>query len=55
LAGGIDSSESIPGILKRLQIWALVAMEHKITSVPLILKIWEIIFSFWATYFMGHF
>jgi hypothetical protein len=26
----------------------LVAMGHKITNVPLILKIWDIIFSFWA-------
>jgi hypothetical protein len=30
-------------------------MGHKITNVPLILKIWEIIFVFWADYFMGHF
>jgi hypothetical protein len=30
-------------------------MGHKITNVPLILKIWEIIFCFWANYFMGHF
>jgi hypothetical protein len=29
-------------------------MGHKITNVPLILKIWEIIFSFWANYFIGH-
>ena len=36
-------------------IWPLVAMEHKITNVPLILIIWEIIFCFWANYFMGHF
>jgi hypothetical protein len=30
-------------------------MGHKITTVPLIWKIWDIIFSFWANYFMGHF
>ncbi len=30
-----------------------VAMGHKITNAPLILKIWEIIFCFWANYFMG--
>ncbi len=30
-------------------------MGHKITKVTLILKIWEIIFCFWANYFMGHF
>jgi hypothetical protein len=30
-------------------------MGHKITNVPLILKIWKIIFCFWANYFMGHF
>jgi hypothetical protein len=30
-------------------------MIYKITNVPLILKIWEIIFCFWANYFMGHF
>jgi hypothetical protein len=30
-------------------------MGHKITNVPLILKILEIIFCFWANYFMGHF
>jgi hypothetical protein len=33
----------------------LVAMGHQITNVPLILKIWEIIFCFWANYFMDHF
>jgi hypothetical protein len=51
-AGGIreaamhrgHSSESIPALLKCLQIQALVAMGHKITNVPLILKIWEVIF-----------
>jgi hypothetical protein len=30
-------------------------VKAKTINVPLILKIWEIIFSFWATYFMGHF
>jgi hypothetical protein len=30
-------------------------MGYKITNVPLIFKIWEIIFGFWANYFMGHF
>jgi hypothetical protein len=30
-------------------------MGHKITNVGLILKIWEIIFCFWANYFMGDF
>jgi hypothetical protein len=27
--GGFDSSESIPGLHKRLQIWALVVMRRK--------------------------
>jgi hypothetical protein len=39
-----QSSESIPGLIKRLQIRALVAKGHKITNAPLILKIWDIIF-----------
>jgi hypothetical protein len=43
------------GSLKGLQIRVLVAMGHKISNVPMILKIWEIIFCFWANYFMGHF
>jgi hypothetical protein len=43
------------GSLKGLQIRALVATGHKTTNVPLILKIWEIIFCFWANCFMGHF
>jgi hypothetical protein len=30
-------------------------MGHKITIAPLILKIWDIIFCFWANYFMGCF
>jgi hypothetical protein len=42
------------GSLKGLNT-ALVAMRYKITNVPLILKIWEIICCFWANYFMGHF
>jgi hypothetical protein len=33
----------------------LVTKGHKNTNAPLILKIWEIIFCFWANYFMGHF
>jgi hypothetical protein len=33
----------------------MVAMGHTIANVLLILKIWEIIFCFWANYFMGHF
>ena len=33
----------------------MVAPVHKNTNAPLILKIWEIIFCFWANYFMGHF
>jgi hypothetical protein len=33
----------------------LVAKGYKNTNAPLILKIWEIIFCFWANYFMGHF
>ncbi len=41
--------------VRGLRIPPLVAMGHKITNVPLILKIWEIIFCFWANYFMGHF
>jgi hypothetical protein len=41
--------------IQGLWIWPLVAMGHKITKVTLILKIWEIIFCFWANYFMGHF
>jgi hypothetical protein len=41
--------------LKGIQIWPLVAMGHKITNVLVILKIWEIIFCFWAKYFMGNF
>jgi hypothetical protein len=50
------SSESISGLLKRLQIGALVAKGHKNTNAPLILKIWDIIFFvFWANYIMGHF
>jgi hypothetical protein len=39
-----QSSESIPGLIKRLQIRALVAKGHKNTNAPLILKIWDIIF-----------
>jgi hypothetical protein len=39
-----QSSESIPGLIKRLHIWALVAKGHKNTNVPLILKIWDINF-----------
>ncbi len=27
---------------------------HKSTNAPLILKIWDIIFWFWANYIMGH-
>jgi hypothetical protein len=34
------------GSLKGLEIRALVAMGHKITNVPLIMKIWEIICCF---------
>ena len=30
--------ESIPGLLKRLQIWALVAKGHKNTNAPLIFE-----------------
>jgi hypothetical protein len=33
-------------LIQGLWIWPLVAMGHKITNVPLILKIWEIIFLF---------
>jgi hypothetical protein len=33
----------------------LVTKGHKNTNAALILKIWEIIFCFWANYFMGHF
>jgi hypothetical protein len=47
--------ESIPGLRKRFQIWALVAMGHKNINAPLILKIRDIIFLFWANYIMGHF
>jgi hypothetical protein len=36
--------------VRELRIRPLVAMGHKITTVPLILKIWEIIFCFWANY-----
>ncbi len=42
-------------LIQGLWIWSLVAIGHKITNVPLILKNWEIIFSFWANYLMGHF
>jgi hypothetical protein len=35
------------GSLKGLEIRSLVAMGHKITNVPLIMKIWEIICCFW--------
>ncbi len=44
--------ESTLSLIQGLWIWPL---GHKITNVPLILKIWEIIFCFWANYFMGHF
>ena len=30
--------ESTPGLLKRLQIWALVAKGHKNTNAPLIFE-----------------
>jgi hypothetical protein len=30
-------------------------MGNKISNVPLILKIWEIIFCFWENYFIDHF
>jgi hypothetical protein len=33
----------------------LVAMGHKMTNIPQFLKICDIIFGFWANYFMGHF
>jgi hypothetical protein len=33
----------------------LVAMGHKFTNVPLILKIWDIIFFFWGKLLYGHF
>ncbi len=39
-----QSSESIPGLIKHLQIRALVAKGHKNTNAPLILKIWDIFF-----------
>ncbi len=39
LAGVIDSLESIPGLLQRLQIWALVPI-HNITAKNKKRKIW---------------
>ncbi len=33
-----NPSESIPGLLKRLQIWALVEKGHKNTNAPLIFE-----------------
>jgi hypothetical protein len=48
---GIDS-----GLLKRLQIWALVAKGHKNTIAPLIFEnLGHYFFWFWANYIMGHF
>jgi hypothetical protein len=40
--------KSIPGLLKGLQICALVAMGHKNTNAPLILKIRDIIFFYFG-------
>jgi hypothetical protein len=50
------SSESIPGLLKRVQIRALVAKGHKNTNAPLIFENFGYYFVlFWANYIMGHF
>ncbi len=45
------SSESIPGLLKRLQMRALVAKGHKNTNAPLIFEnLGYYFFWFWANY-----
>ena len=50
------SSESIPGLLKPLQMRALVAKGHKNTNAPLIFEnLGYYFFWFWANYIMGHF
>jgi hypothetical protein len=50
------SSESIPGLLKHLQMRALVAKGHKNTNAPLIFEnLGYYFFLFWANYIMGHF
>ena len=46
----------IPGLLKRLQIWALVAKGHKNTNAPLIFEnLGYYFFWFWANYILGYF
>jgi hypothetical protein len=33
----------------------MVAKRHKITNVPLLKKLWDIIFFFWDNNFLSHF
>jgi hypothetical protein len=52
----LNSSESIPGLLKRLKIRALVTKGHKNTNALLIFEnLGYYFFWFWANYIMGHF